>query len=288
MRMKNRAMGIMLALVLALGMALPGLGEVLVTDGLGREVRIAALPEKVVSLTAANTEILFALGVGDKLVGVDSWSDYPAEAAAIETKVGDYAGPNIEAIVALEPDVVFASTTLQAGTVEQLESLGITVVCNDPTSLAEIPVGIEMIATVMGADAGEINGKIASAIEDSKTKVYFALSFGEFGNYTAGPGTFVDDILALLRCENVAHNSPVSWPEYTMEQLIADDPDVILVSDYAGDGSIVVQLMQEPGYADLRCVKEGKVYAIDANITSRPGPRIAEAIEVIAEALSGK
>ena len=279
--------GMALALALVVVMALPGLSEVVaIVDGLGREVSIAGVPERVISLTPANTEILFALGCGDKLIGVDSQSDYPAEALGIETKVGDYYSPNVEAIVALNPDVVFASTTLQQPVVEQLESLGLTVVCNDPTALLDIPAGIEMIAKVMGADAGSITGNIAEKIDSAKTKVYFALSFGEYGNYTAGPGTFVDDILGLLRCENVAHGSPVSWPEYTMEQLIADDPDLILVSDYLGDASVLAQLSQEPGYAELRCVKAGHVYAVDANITSRPGPRIAEAIDVIQRAIS--
>ncbi len=257
-----------------------------VTDGMGRQVAIDKTPETCVSLTPANTEILFALGLQGKLVGVDNQSDYPAEALAIEPKLGGFHAPNIEAIVALKPDVVFAGDKLQKDAVAQLENLGMTVVCNDPTSFDGVIPGIELIAQVMGVDPSAVTGEIKKAEEEVTTKVYFALSFGDFGNYTAGPGTFIDDMIRICRGTNVAGNMPVSWPEYSIEQLVLDDPDVILVSDYAGDGSVEAQLSATPGYSELRAVKEGHVYGVDANITSRSGPRMGEALRIIDEALS--
>ncbi len=276
---------ILLALILLLSIPVYAEG-VTVVDGMGREITIATPPQTVVSLTPANTEVLYALGCGDKVVGVDNQSDYPAEAAALEHKVGDYYAPNVEAVVALKPDVVFASDKLQQTAVEQLTALGVTVICNDPTALSDVAPGIEMMAKVMGADPSAITGDIANRLAAAKTKVYFALTFGEYGNYTAGPGTFIDDMLTLLRCENVAGTAQLAWPEYTMEQLALDDPDVILVSSMASAGDVVEQLKQTPGFSELRCVKEGHVYAVDANITSRPGPRIGEAVTVIAEAVN--
>lgn len=258
-------------------------GSLNVTDGMGREIAFDKTPETCVSLTPANTEILFALGLGDQVIGVDNQSDYPEAAFAVENRLGDYYAPNIEAIVALAPDVVFASDKLQRDVIDQLESLGLKVVSNDPTNFDGIAPGIELIAQVMGADASRITGDIKAAKEEVTVKVYFALSFGEFGNYTAGPGTFIDEMISLCRGTNVAGYMPVPWPQYSMEQLIQDDPDLIIVSDYMGDGSLEQQLMQTPGYDALRCVREGHVYGIDANITSRPGPRIGEALRAISE-----
>lgn len=295
--MKRVVVGLLVLCVMLMGATAMAEGaQVSVVDGLGRTVVIDGAPETVVSLTPANTEVLFALGAGDSVVGVDSSSNHPAEVASVENIVGDYSGPNVELIVQLMPDVVFASTTLQSDVIGQMESLGLTVVCNDPTSYQEIEKGIALIAQVMGVDAQAVTGpmkekeaEILAAAETAKgKKVYFALSFGEYGNWTAGPGTFINDMIEMLGGVNVAKDAQVSWPEYSMEQLILNDPDLILVSAYGGDESIAEALKQADGYKDLRAVKEGKVYAVDADITSRPGPRIAEALKVFAEAMSAE
>ncbi len=294
--MKQKILSLFLAVLLMLSCA--ALAEetpAAVVDGMGRSVEIPAQPQTVVSLSPANTEILFALGAGDKVVGVDASSDYPAEALEID-KVGDYSGPNLEAIVALKPDVVFASTTLQTEIIDQLTELGVTVVCNEPTAYADIASGIQLVADVMGLDASELLASMeaakAAALEkavsgESKPKVYFALSFGEYGDWSAGSGTFIDDMITLAGGVNVAASSTEAWPMYSIEQLVADDPDVILVSDFMGDGSLIEALKNTDGYKDLRCVKEGRVYAVDANTSSRPAPRINEALEQIVAALNG-
>lgn len=294
--MKQKILSLFLAVLLMLSCA--ALAEetpAAVVDGMGRSVEIPAQPQTVVSLSPANTEILFALGAGDKVVGVDASSDYPAEALEID-KVGDYSGPNLEAIVALKPDVVFASTTLQTEIIDQLTELGVTVVCNEPAAYADIASGIQLVADVMGLDASELLASMeaakAAALEkavsgESKPKVYFALSFGEYGDWSAGSGTFIDDMITLAGGVNVAASSTEAWPMYSIEQLVADDPDVILVSDFMGDGSLIEALKNTDGYKDLRCVKEGRVYAVDANTSSRPAPRINEALEQIVAALNG-
>lgn len=284
---------VMLALLLV---CQAGLAEgMAVTDGMGRDVVFDSAPQTCVSLTPANTEILFALGLSGRVLGVDNQSDYPGEAAALGCKLGDYYAPNVEAIVALQPDVVFASDKLQQDAIDQLGALGLKVVCNDPTSFEGVAPGIELIAQVMGADAAPLTAAIQGAVDAVRNgapagpvKVYFALSFGEYGDYTAGPGTFIDDMIALSGGVNVAGGMPVSWPQYSIEQLVTDDPDVILVSDYAGDGSIERQLMATPGYDSLRAVAEGRVYGVDANITSRPGPRIGEALRLFSAALTAQ
>lgn len=271
--------------VLALALSMTVIAVSATTDGLGRMIELGDAPDTVVSLTPANTEILFALGVGDKVVGVDAYSDYPPEAADVKSIVGDYAGPNLELIVSLTPDVVFASTNLQSDVIEQMEGLGLNVVCVEPTGYAEIADGIQLIADVMQVDAApllrEMKAREEAALStvdaSEPKKVYFALSFGEYGNYSAGPGTFIDEMITMAGGVNVAAGTGMPWPEYSMEQLVLDDPDLIIVSAYAP--GVAEELMNTEGYKDLRCVKEGKVYEIDANASSRPGPRIVEALE---------
>ena len=267
--------------------------EKTVTDGLGREVTVAAA-ERLVSLTPSNTEILFALGLGEKVVGVDASSNYPAEVAEIEI-VGDYTGPNIEAIVAADPDIVFASTKLQQETITALEDMGLSVVCVEPASYADIATGIQLIADAAGADAAPVLDAMAAAhaevlalVPERETpmKVYFALTFGEYGDYTAGPGTFIDELITMAGGVNVAGTSEYMWPTWSLEQLIIDDPDVILISDYMFDGSLVEQMKASDTYKNLRCVQEGHVYAINGDTCSRPAPRINEALAEVIAALN--
>ena len=286
-----------LALILMLCMlCLPALAEgetKTVTDGLGREVTVAAA-ERLVSLTPSNTEILFALGLGDKIVGVDMNSNYPAEVAEIEI-VGDYTGPNIEAIVAAKPDIVFASTKLQLDTITALENMGLTVVCVEPDSYAEIAEGIQIIADAAGADAAPVLDAMEKAhaealaqvpARETPVKVYFALTFGEYGDYTAGPGTFIDELITMAGGVNVAGTSEHMWPTWSLEQLIIDDPDVILISDYMFDGSLVEQMKASDTYKNLRCVQEGRVYAINGDTCSRPAPRLNDALAEVIAALN--
>ncbi len=263
------------------------------TDGLGRAVEVPESVDSVVSLTAANTEILYALGAGELLVGVDEYSDYPAEAAELP-RMGDYAGPNMELIAAAAPDVVFASTTLQADAITTLEELGLNVVCVEPTGLEELYEGIVLIAAVVGADPVPLLDEIQSAFDAAAAdaqlsgdapRVYFALSFGEYGDYSAGPGTFIDEMISMAGGVNVAADSEYAWPMYSLEGIVAADPDVILISDY-GDGSAAEQFCALDGYGELRAVQEGHVYALTDDLISRPGPRVAQGFEQVVAALS--
>lgn len=266
------------------------------TDGLGRAVTFETAPQTCVSLTPANTEIVCALGLADALLGVDASSNYP-EGVQDKQVVGDYAGPNVELIVQLAPDVVFAGVGLQNDVIAKLESLGVKVVCNEPAAYEDIRGGIELLAQVMGAQAeaetliAQMNQEEAAALEGVQAgepvKVYCALSFGEYGNYTAGPGTFVDEMIARAGGENVAAKTGIAWPEYSLEQLIMDDPDVILLMDYAFDGTLVDQFCGMDGYKELRCVQEGRVYAVNGDIASRPGPRITQALGEFARCIQG-
>ena len=247
-----RKMSVFMAFVLALVMALCPMGAMAdeaqpvdVVDALGRTVTIDSVPEKIVSLSPSNTEILFALGVGDKVVGVDTYSDYPAEAAAIENKVGTYSTPNVELIVSLEPDVVFADDNLQQDAIDQLDKLGIKVVAVAGTDYASVQDSILMVGQCVGVDgqsvidAMDADKAAAEALvpaDGDKPSVYFALSFGEYGDWTSGTGTFVDDIITDLSATNAAADLGEGWQSISVEKLLEADPDVILVP---GDESMV-------------------------------------------------
>ena len=287
----SHKLSVIFSLMLALAIALcpicamaDSTESVEVIDALGRAVTIDSVPEKIVSLSPSNTEILFALGVGDKVIGVDSYSDYPEEAAAIENKVGDYAGPNVEMIISLEPDIVFADNTIQQDAIDQLDALGIKVVSVTGSTYDDVPAAIEMVAQCVGADATEVlatmeatkEAAIAMVPEESENpSVYFALSYGEYGDWTSGKGTFVDDILSMLGAVNVGSDLGEGWLSISVEKLLERDPDIILIP---GDESMVEAFKSDATYAELSAVKNGTVYAVDANMSQRPGPRIADAM----------
>lgn len=259
------------------------------TDGATPGVS-ATEAQRIVCLHPAATEIVFALGAGDRVVGVDAFSNYPEEAADLP-QVGDFNGPNIEAVQALEPDVVFAATGLQDDVVEQLTGMGANVVVNEATSYAGIYDAIEQTAKIVGADAAPVvkamrekeaeAGKIAAA--DGKTpKVYYAVSYGEAGDYTCGKGAFVTDMLEMVHADCVSRDIETPWPSYTREQIFADDPDVVLISGTQAD---VKAFCASDAYKDLRAVKAEKVYAVDPDTSSRAAPRIVDALLDMAKLL---
>lgn len=296
----KRILSILLVLLLALGAsalaeAAPADAAISVVDGNGHTVVLDAYPERIISLTPSNTEILFALGLGDKVVGVDASSDYPPEVAGLEI-MGDYAGPNLESIVAAEPDVVFAGRYLADDAMQELDRFGIPVVCNDEDTYDGIAAGIQLVADVTGADASAVLADMEAAqsaalaqvvAREEPLKVYYAVSFGEYGDYTAGPGTFIDEMIAMAGGVNVAGGAEMAWPSYSLEQLIVDDPDVIIISDYIGDRTTLAeQLSASEGYKELRCVQAGNVFCLDGNTSSRPAPRINEALADLVEILN--
>jgi len=250
----------------------------------------AVKADRIVCLHPAATEIVFALGMGDKVVGVDFYSNYPDETADLP-KVGDFNGPNVEAIQALEPDVIFAAQGLQDDVVKQLSDMGANVVINEATTYENIYDEIELTAEAIGADASKIISDMHEKEEEAKTiaaadgktpSVYYVVSYGDAGDYTCGKGAFVTDMLAMVNADSVTKDIETPWPSYTREQIFADDPDVILISGTQDDVDL---FKASANYKDLRAVKENKVYAIDRDTSSRAAPRIVDALVEMAEIL---
>jgi len=257
-----------------------------VTDFLERTVTLAQTATKIVSLTPSNTELIYALGLQDKLVGVDASSNYP-EAAAALTKVGDYSGPNLETILSLEPDLVLAGNKLQAETVQQLEDKGLTVIASEANRYEEIYTSIDMIAKLCGATekAAAVKSEMRATEQEITTlvtgktapRVYYVLSFGEYGDYTIGSDNFITDLLTIAGADVVTKNHEVSWPKYSVEQMIADNPDAVLYDSYLN----VDDLKKATGYSELTAIKAGKLYVVNSDKISRPANRcIDEALEI--------
>jgi iron complex transport system substrate-binding protein len=261
-----------------------------ITDMLGNQVTIKST-DKIVSIAPSTTEILYALGVGDKIVGVDAYSDYPAEAKT-KTIVGDFNGPSVEKIVALKPDVVFCGNTLQKDQIVQMQKLGLTVVATEAVSFDDISKSIELMGSIMGKQdaAKAIVDKINAAVAGAKQKtpktqksVYYVMSFGDAGNWTSGPGSFINSIIETCGGVPVTKDAKDVWLDFPMESLVKADPNIIL---FASDSGKLEDLKKAQGYSGLTAVKNGAVYTVDASILSRPGPRIADAITMVSDLLN--
>jgi iron complex transport system substrate-binding protein len=261
---------------------------VTITDDAGREVTIETEPMRIVSLAPANTEIVAALGLTDRLVGVTTFDDYPPEVTELP-EVGDFVAPNIEAIAAAEPDLILGTTGVQAETIVQLEELGAAVVAVDPQSLVAVFDAIVTVGEATGAvsEAGELTSEMQTELDEIEATVEGAeaprtfLEIAQDPLFTAGPGTLLDDLIVVAGGTNVVAEE--GYVGYSLEQLVADDPEVYLAT--LGSMSDPADLEARAGYEDLSAVAASRVYVLDDNLVSRPGPRVVEGVRQIAEAL---
>lgn len=250
------------------------------TDTAEREVVLPAEPVKIISLGPNMTELVFALGVGDRLVGRTSYCDYPEEALEVQD-IGTLYEPNFELITELGPDLVIASTHVSEDTLQKLNELEIPVLMlYDEEHLSGLQGVIQKLGLALNLQ--EEAAKLSEEIFDRIYKapdlpvVYYVVGFGEYGDFTAGGRTFINDIIEAAGGKNAAHNLQ-GW-QYSIEQLLEADPDIILVPTWAGES-----FGQEAPYSELSAVKEGRVYPVDENLFVRQGPRNADAVELLAQ-----
>ncbi len=257
-----------------------------VTDSYGESVTIESEPMRVVSVAPNLTETMYFLGVEDKLVGRSDYCDYPDSVTDLPS-VGSLYTPDIEAVIALEPDIVIVSTHFDEENSAKLEEVGIPVLTlYDETDVTGVYGMIETLGEVMNCSdmaaqrVQEMKDTI-SEVQDivagqEKPSVYYVVDYGEYGDFTAGGDTFVGGILELAGADNIAKD--VSGWGIDTETIIAADPDIIFISEYYKDG-----FMTTAPYTELTAVQEGRVYGIDNNLLDRQGYRNAEAVRMIAE-----
>ena len=261
-------------------------GKIEVTDFKGRNIVLDKIPQKIVSLSPSNTEILFALGAGDRVVGVTSYCDYPEEAKKVE-QVGTFEGPNMELIKKVQPDVVLAGY-IQEEAVKTLEGMGISVIVTEAESFEAIYKSIELIGKITGTDAkayeivAGMKNKVAeieTKTKDKKKPTVFYVVWTD-PLTTAGSKTFINDVIKAAGGINVAEKVE-SWAKYSAEELVKDNPEILVAALHSTDkGMAKEDLSKNQIFSKLECVKQGKVYVMsDDNVISRPGPRIVQAIE---------
>lgn len=261
-----------------------------VTDFQGRTTAIASRPERIVSVGASNTEFLFALGAGDRVVGVDDFSDFPPEAARKE-KVGGVK-VNVEKVVGLRPDLV-VMVKISDGTVERLAGAGIAVVIVDPQSLAEVFRTAVLLGTVIGADgqrlASDLERRVDAVRERTRSaprpRVFHEVDASDPARpFTVGPGSYLSEIIDVAGGINVAARASSPYPQLSLEEVVRADPEVIVLAD-ADYGVTPDQVAARLGWSALAAVRAGRVFPIADSLVSRPGPRVGEAAEAYARLL---
>lgn len=266
------------------------------TDGLGREVTLKGPAQHVVSLAPSNTEILFAIGAGDQVVGRDQLSDFPDAAKSVTDIGSTFDALNTEKIVSLKPDLVLAAEINTPEQVKQLEDLGLTVYyLKNPLTLEEMYKNLETVAKLTGhvqeaatlieslkQRVAAVDAKIAPI--SSRPNVFYELDATDPAKpYTAGKGTFITQLIDRAGGHNIAADLD-GYPQMSLEQVVAADPAFIILGD-ARYGVSPESIAQRPGWENLTAVKNGKVLPFNDDLVSRPGPRLVDALEELAKLL---
>ena len=266
------------------------------TDGLGREVTLNGFPQRIVSLAPSNTEILFAIGAGDQVVGRDELSDFPEEAKAVTNIGSTFDALNTELIVSLNPDLVLAAEINTPEQAKQLEDLGLTVYyLKNPTTLEEMYGSLELVAEMTGhqeeaaALVESLKARVAAVDEkiaplSSRFSVFYELDATDPSKpFTAGKGTFITQLIDRAGGYNIAGDLE-GYPQLSLEQVVAADPAFIILGN-ARYGITPESIAQRPGWENLSAVKNGQIFPFNDDLVSRPGPRLVDALEELAKLL---
>ncbi len=260
-----------------------------ITDDFGRNVTIEEIPGRIISLSPTNTEILFAIGAGNRVVGVTEYCNYPEEAKE-KPVIGGVSTVSIEKVVALDPDLVLGDELNGKETFGRLEELNITVVGLNPVNISEIMDDIMLVGRITGEEtnATALIANMTQRMEEIKNKTRdvkrptVAQVTWHDPIWVAGGGTVQNELIKIAGGEN-AFSDIKDWDTVSLEEFIDRNPDVIIVS--VGHGVVGMQsydyILSEERLKVVKAVKNDRVYAIDADVISRAGPRIVNATETV-------
>ncbi len=282
--MSKKLVSLFLAVLMLITTAALAEEAITVTDMFGRAITLEEPATRIIATEPADCEILYALGCGDALVGRGLYCDYPAEVTALPT-VHSGADTNLEEILALDPQVVIMND--MAHTVEQvslLEQNGVKVITTNADSIPEVYQAIRLIGQVMGKNAeaetlitdmqATFDGIAAKAEKTDKT-IYFEVMPLEWGLWSAGTNTFMQELAEVCGMKN-AFADLDGWQPISQEQVIERDPDYIVLVTGMGE-TAAEEVMNRPGWQDIKAVQNGKVYNADSYTLTRPAPRLKDA-----------
>jgi iron complex transport system substrate-binding protein len=279
-------------LLLLICLAAPSWAANVLTDHLGRRVSIPDHPKRIVSLAPSLTETLFALGAGDRVVGVTDYCDFPAEAQT-RAKIGGMINPNLERLAALHPDLVLITKEgNRRDTLDAVEHLKIPIFAIETSRLEDISRMFRDVGRAIGeASAG---AAMAAALDQRVARVHNAVTGRAQKRVlmvvwlqpmvTVGHGTFLSDLLDRAGAVSIAESESQPWPKLSIEEIVRSDPDYIVVTRSPGFAPTRDELLKLPGWRELTAVKQDRIINLP-DAAQRPGPRIGEMVETLARAL---
>ena len=263
------------------------------TDEVGRKLEVPGSPQRIVSVAPSVTETLFALGLGDRLVGVSSYCQFPPEALKKE-KVGGYINPSLEKIIALRPDLVIGIAEGDLKTfVDRLAKLKIPVYIANPKNVFGVITSIQHIGKVTSSarSAQRVTQAIRERVQAIQTKVQgrlrprvlHVLNFEPLIN--TGKGTFVDDLIRLGGGRNIAETAQGKYPRFSLEEVLAVDPEVIILASMRSDDPLTEQRQWWERWKTITAVRQGRIHVLNSDLIHRPSPRIVDGLEQVARAI---
>ncbi|MGM0508806.1 MAG: ABC transporter substrate-binding protein [Fusobacteriota bacterium] len=262
-----------------------------ITDSYNRNVTIEKEPDKIISIAPNITEILFELGLEEKIVGISNYDNYPKKTEDVK-KVGGLLDPNLETILDLDPDVILVSTHFNKKMVEKLERLDKKVIAiyggKKFNGLYETIKRVSKVTNTQNSGEKLIT-KLKSEVKNikienkdkKKLSVYYVISFGRYGEYTAGGNTYINEMIEIAGGKNIAKDLK-GW-KYNMESIIKGDPYIIICSNKDG---VKENLMKSSGYKELEAVKKDRVYTINQDLIDIQGPRLIKGIKQLSNIIN--
>lgn len=263
-----------------------GKSQMHLVDALGREIVLEKTPQRLISLAPNITEILFAVGLGDKVVGVTSWDNYPPQVAKIE-RVGDYGNPNLEKIIWLKADLVLVAYGVPKSSIEAMEKHGLKVMALPDDSLEDVAKSMRMVVAACGdaassfeARVAAVTGRTASLQPSEHPKVLFLISLEPI--MCVGSKTFISDMIEKAGGVNLGASFGENYPNVSAEALVEKRPDMLFLAEDLGKKAKTQEgkeILRKLGLVDV------PAHALADDLTQRPGPRAVEGLEEMARLL---
>jgi len=275
----------------------PGAGfPLMVEDHFGRQVEILQKPERIISLAPSNTELLFALGLDERIVGVTEYCNFPPEALA-KPKAGSFSEPYLEQIVTLQPELIVASElAITAEKLQQLEELQLPILVLHPAGFEEVCQTLEMLGSVTGEEEAarqliaDMRARVDAVQEKlqqlpdtrEKVRVYYQVYHDPL--MTAGGTSIISEIIEMAGGKNVFADVGAAYPKISSEAVIERDPEIILFPHSHGTAEVpVAEIIDQPGWGTITALQAERIFGLDPDKISRPSPRLAGAVEELAK-----